>query len=243
MLRDRSRLIDGASFSLRAGELVAMLGPNGAGKTTLLRAALGLIDASEGSATLGGKDARRISIRERALRASYLPQRRPLAWPSPVRDVVALGRYSHGAALGSLRTPDRQAVDAAIEECGLVHLAHRASDTLSGGELARVHLARAFAAQAPLLLADEPVAALDPGHQLRAMNLVKAFVERGGGALVVMHDIEMAARYADRLVWLCGGRVIADGSPQDTLTEARLADVYGVAARVEGRRVQIEDAL
>ena len=243
MLRDGSTLLDGASFSLRAGEFVAMLGPNGAGKTTLLRAALGLIDAREGCSALGGQDARRLSARERALRASYLPQRRPLAWPSPVRDVVALGRYSHGAALGSLSAPDRRAVDAALEECDLEHLAHRASDTLSGGELARVHLARAFAAQAPLLLADEPVAALDPGHQLRAMDLVRAFVERGGGALVVMHDIDMAARYADRLVWLHGGRVIADGSPQATLTEGRLADVYGVAARIEGQRVHIDNAL
>ncbi|MEM1187306.1 MAG: ABC transporter ATP-binding protein [Pseudomonadota bacterium] len=241
--RDQSTLVDSASFHLRPGEFVAMLGPNGAGKTTLLRAALGLIKTRGGAATIAGDDARLLSPRERALRASYLPQRRPLAWPSPVRDVVALGRFSHGAALGSLRDEDRRAIDSAMDECGLADLAHRAADTLSGGELARVHFARAFAAQAPLLVADEPVAALDPRHQHRVMNLVRAFVDRGGGALIVLHDIELAARFADRLLWLRDGCVVADGPPGVTLTEERLAEVYGVASSVDGLRIHIEGAL
>lgn len=241
--RSGATLVEDASFGLRTGELVAMLGPNGAGKTTLLRTALGLMAPERGSAHLDGRDTRMLSPRDRALLVSYLPQRRPLAWPNPVRDVVALGRFSHGAALGRLGDGDRQAVDKALLECGLTHLADRAADTLSGGELARVHFARAFAARAPLLIADEPVAALDPGHQHRAMGLLRSFVERGGGALVVVHDIEIAARYADRLLWLCDGRVVADGSSQETLTEERLAEVYGVSAKVEGTRVFIEDTL
>ncbi|MEL7044355.1 MAG: ABC transporter ATP-binding protein [Pseudomonadota bacterium] len=243
VVRDQRTLVDGASFRLRPGEFVAMLGPNGAGKTTLLRAALGLIAASRGAATIAGDDTRLLAPRERALRASYLPQRRPLAWPSPVRDVVALGRFSHGAALGRLRDEDRKAIDSAMDECGLTDLAHRAADTLSGGELARVHFARAFAAQAPLLVADEPVAALDPRHQHRVMHLVRSFVDRGGGALIVLHDIEIAARFADRLLWLRDGRVLADGPPGITLTEERLAEIYGVASSVDGLRVHIEGAL
>ena len=179
----------------------------------------------------------------RARRASYLPQRRPLAWPSPVRDVVALGRFSHGAALGRLGDADRQAVAVALEACDLTALADRAADTLSGGELARVHFARAFAAEAPLLIADEPVAALDPRHQHRIMELVRSFVDTGGGALIVLHDVALAARFADRLLWMLDGRMVADGTPAGTLSAERLAEVYGVKAGVEGLRVQIEGAL
>ncbi len=243
VVRDGATLVDDASFRFRTGELVALLGPNGAGKTTLLRAALGLVPPAGGTATLAGDDTQRLSPRKRARQASYLPQLRPLAWPSPVRDVVALGRFSHGAALGRLGDADRRAVAGALESCGLAALADRATDTLSGGELARVHFARAFAAEAPLLIADEPVAALDPRHQHRVMELVRSFVDKGGGALVVLHDIGIAARFADRLLWMRGGRVVADGTPAETLSAERLAEVYGVRASVEGLRVQIEGSL
>ena len=243
LVRGGSTLVNDVSFTFGTGELVAVLGPNGAGKTTLLRAALGLLPPSDGTATLAGEDTRTLSPRQRAQRVSYLPQRRPLAWPSPVRDVVALGRFAHGGALGRLGDADRRAVADALESCDLTALADRATDTLSGGELARVHFARAFAAKAPLLIADEPVAALDPRHRHRIMALVRSFVDTGGGALVVLHDIALAARFADRLLWLCGGRVVADGPPGQTLCAARLAEVYGVRAKVEGLSVQIEGAL
>ena len=243
VVRDGATLVDDVSFRFRTGELVALLGPNGAGKTTLLRAALGLAPPTSGTATLGGDDTQALSPQVRARRASYLPQRRPLAWPSPVRDVVALGRFSHGAALGRLGDTDRRAVAGALESCDLATLADRAADTLSGGELARVHFARAFAAEAPLLIADEPVAALDPRHQHRVMELVRSFVDMGGGALVVLHDVALAARFADRLLWMLGGRIVADGTPAETLSAERLAEVYGVRAGVEGLRVQIEGAL
>ena len=243
VVRDGATLVNDASFRFRTGELVALLGPNGAGKTTLLRAALGLAPPTSGAATLGGDDTKSLSPRKRARRASYLPQRRPLAWPSPVRDVVALGRFSHGAALGRLGDADRRAVARALESCDLTAMADRATDTLSGGELARVHFARAFAAEAPLLIADEPVAALDPRHQHRIMELVRSFVDKGGGALVVLHDITLAARFADRLLWMRGGRIVADGMPAETLSAERLAEVYGVRAGVEGLNVQIEGAL
>jgi len=166
-----------------------------------------------------------------------------LAWPNTVRDVVALGRYSHGASLGKLNVMDAAAVDKAIADCDVAHLATRKTDTLSGGELARVHCARAFAAQAPLLIADEPVAALDPRHQFRVMDLIKGFVAQGSGALVVLHDIALAAQYADRLIWMKEGVIHANGSPIKTLSKQRLADIYGVNAKIDGLKVQINGVL
>ena len=236
-------LVESASFRLRAGELVALLGPNGAGKTSLLRGAIGLAPRTAGRAHIDGEDTAEMTPRRRARHLAYLPQNRPLAWPNPVRDVVALGRFSHGAALGRLRGADRRAVEGALAACDLERLAGRSTATLSGGELARVHCARAFAAEAPLLIADEPVAELDPYHQFRVMDLVKAFVGRGGGALVVLHDIALARRYANRFIWMKDGRVVADGPPAVTLSAARLADIYGVRGRVDGVRVELEGPL
>ena len=239
----QATLVRGASLKLASGELVALLGPNGAGKTSLLRAALGLERQSGGTARIDGQESNALSPIQRARRIAYLPQQRPLAWPNTVRDVVALGRFAYGAAPGRLGPQDAEAVDAAISACDLTALSERQTDTLSGGELARVHFARAFAAAAPLLVADEPVAALDPRHQFRVMDIVRQFVEAGGGALVVLHDIALAARYASRLVWMQDGQIIADGTPEETLSEERLAEVYGVRARIDGRRVDIEGAL
>ena len=238
-----AQLVRDASLRLVPGELVALLGPNGAGKTSLLRASLGLEKRSAGLATLDGTDSEKLSPIERARRVAYLPQQRPLAWPNTVCDVVALGRFAYGAAPGRLGAVDAEAIETAIERCGLTALMDRNTDTLSGGELARVHCARAFAAEAPLLVADEPVAALDPRHQFSTMDIIHQFVESGGGALVVLHDIALAARYATRMVWMKDSRIIADGPPEETLTPARLADIYGVRARVEGLRVDIEGTL
>jgi len=227
---DKTILSD-TSLTLQQGELVAVLGPNGAGKTTLARAMLG-VEAHSGSSELDGKSVAALSPMDRARKIAYLPQIRPLAWPAAVRDVVALGRYAHGAAIGRLSGWDAGAVDMALAACDLSSLVGRATDTLSGGELARVHLARAFAAEAPLMIADEPVAALDPRHQFQTMSLLRRYVEEGNGALVILHDIALAARFADRLVWMKDGRILADGSVEDTLTEARLEEVYGIEARI-----------
>jgi iron complex transport system ATP-binding protein len=131
-------------------------------------------------------------------------------------------------------------VDRAVDACGLAALADRAADTLSGGELARVHVARAFAAETPMVVADEPVASLDPRHQHGIMALFRGHVDRGGGALVVLHDLDLAARYADRLVWMQGGALVADGPVAETMTAGRIAEVYGVLARVDGGHVMVE---
>ncbi|MEL7452309.1 MAG: ABC transporter ATP-binding protein [Pseudomonadota bacterium] len=233
-------LVDAANVRLAPGEFVALLGPNGAGKTSLLRASLGIDVPASGTATLGGEDTYGLDPIRRARSIAYLPQIRPLAWPNTVRDVVALGRFSHGAAIGRLKGLDAEVVDRAIAACDLTGLAHRRSDTLSGGELARMHCARAFAAEAPLLIADEPTAALDPRHQFRILDLIAEFVKQGGGALVVLHDISLAARYAARLIWMKQGRILADGPPSETLTTERLEEVYGVRARVDGLRVEMD---
>lgn len=236
-------LVTGAGFRLAKGELVTLLGPNGAGKTSLLRAALGLEARSGGSSQLNGQDVRHLSPMQRARQISYLPQVRPLAWPGRVRDIVALGRFAYGAAPGRLSRQDDDAVQRALDQCDLTGLVDRNADTLSGGELARVHFARAFASEAPLMIADEPVAALDPRHQFRVLETVRQYVALGGGALVVLHDISLAARYATRMIWMAEGRIVADGTPEDTLTASRLAMIYGINAKVNGRSIDITGAL
>ena len=243
VLAGEQTLIDNVSFKLRRGELAALLGPNGAGKTTALRAALGLQKIKSGDATISGDPAYKLSPMQRARRIAYLPQARPLAWPNKVKDIVALGRFSHGAALGSLKGTDLESVNAAILACDIEHLRDRQADTLSGGELARVHCARAIAARAPLLIADEPVAALDPRHQFRVMDLIKAYVANGGGAIVVLHDVALAAKYADRLIFMKDGRIVREGKVEETLSAQSLSDIYGVKADVDGRSVVIHGAL
>jgi iron complex transport system ATP-binding protein len=225
-------VLSDVSLKISTGELVCLLGPNGAGKTTLLRAALGLTRRDAGDVLLGGTDPVALLPAERARLAAYLPQRRPLAWALSVRDVVALGRYAHGGSPGRLGAVDASAVDGAIESCGLQELAARTVDTLSGGELSRVHVARAIAAGAPLLVADEPIAALDPLHQFQVMALLRDHVDAGNAALVVLHDVALAARFSDRLAWLVDGRLAADGPPGETLTETRFAEVYGINAAI-----------
>ena len=239
----KALLIQAASFTLVSGELVVLLGPNGSGKTTLIRAALGLQKVRSGSAMLDGTETRQLPPSARARQIAYLPQDRPLVWPNEVQDVVALGRFSHGAIIGKLGGRDAAAVQRALAACDLMHLARRTINSLSGGELARVHFARALATEAPLLIADEPTAALDPWHQMRNLDLIRSFVEAGGGAFLVLHDFELAARYATRLLWMLDGRIVADGTPAETLTVERLAEIYRIIARIEGNLVIREGAL
>lgn len=238
-----SLLVENASLDLRSGELAVLLGPNGAGKTSLLRGILGLAPTATGSVRLQGRAFGEFNPQQRARRLSYLPQRRPLAWPSPVRDVVSLGRYAWGCAPGRLGAEDLGAVNAALAACDLLAMAERSTDTLSGGELARVHCARAFATEAPLLFADEPVASLDPRHRFRIMQLIRDHVSTGAGALVVLHDVSLAARFADRLIWMKEGRITADGPPTQTLTESRMAEIYQVQADINGNHVEITNPL
>lgn len=233
-------VLDGVSFGVGAGELVALLGPNGAGKTSAVRALLGYASLQSGRATVGGKALAELPVRERAKAVAYLPQARPLAWPVAVHEAVALGRFAHGGPLGRLGSADAQAVKQAMEACQITGLAARSVASLSGGELARVHVARALATGATTLVADEPTAALDPRHAFGVMEILK---ERASGCrvatLVILHDLALAARFADRVVLLHDGRVAADGAPAEALAPDVLAQVYGITARWQGAALSV----
>ncbi len=215
-------VLDGVSFSVAAGELVALCGPNGAGKSSAVRAALGLTPLHSGAARLGGEDVRGLSERERGARAAYLPQERHIAWNLPAIEVAALGApfLSGAAALDRAK--------AALDEVGAAHLAERGVAEMSGGERARVLLARALVVQAPLLLADEPIAGLDPDAQLLVLERLRARADAGGGVLVSLHDLTLAARIADRVVVLDAGRVVADGAPVEALSPAVLRTTFNL---------------
>lgn len=243
VVRQQRELLKGVSLRIEPGELVALLGANGAGKSTLARAMLGLTVLHSGVATLDGEPAASVSPEQRARSVAYLPQQRSLSWPLSVFDTVALGRFAAGVRLGRLAKIDVEAVTAALQACDLAHLRERRVDRLSGGELSRVHFARALASRAPLIVADEPVAELDPWHQFQLMSFMREYVNRGNGAVVIVHDPELAARYADRLVWMVAGRVVADGSVPDTLTSHQLAHVYNMEAEVFWRGDQAQVTL
>ena len=228
---DGARVLKDVSLSISHGEFVALVGPNGAGKTSLMKCALGAATPTHGKARIGDDAASTMDPITRARRIAYLPQSRPTAWPLIVEVIVALGRYAYGTPTDQSKS---DAVNAAIAACGLDHLRRRQADQLSGGELARVHCARAFAAEAPFLFADEPTNSLDPAGQLNVMTLIRAHVAGGAGALVILHDVNLAAMFADRIVWMKQGEIIADGSPQETLTAARMLDVFNVSATVAG---------
>ncbi|MCT9810737.1 ABC transporter ATP-binding protein [Acidovorax sp. Be4] len=223
--------VDQLSFDVRAGELFALIGPNGAGKSTALKAMAQLLPHA-GRVLLDGEDLGRLAPVQRARRLAYLSQGDQVAWPLQVRDFVALGRLPHQRGWGprALSAGDGQAVDAALEAMHLTDLQHRHLNELSGGERARARLARALAVQAPLLLADEPVAALDPFHQLSVMELLRAQCNAGQAVIVVLHDLTLASRFCDRVLLLQQGRAVACGAPRHVLTPAHLQRVYQVQA-------------
>jgi iron complex transport system ATP-binding protein len=173
-----------------------------------------------------------MSASERARAIAYLPQGGTVAWPLPVHDVVALGRLPYGESPDRLSMEGRRCVEAALGALGLAGLENRPATALSGGERARVLVARALATAAPVLLADEPVAALDPRHQLVVLDVLRNRARAGATVVAVMHDLALAARFGDEIVLLNGGRLQARGRPADVLTPSRLAQSFGIEARV-----------
>jgi iron complex transport system ATP-binding protein len=218
-------------FAARAGEMVGLIGPNGSGKTTLLRILANLRAPDEGRVTYAGKTAAEFGAASLARHVAYLAQGGEVYWPMRVDALVALGRLPHRAS----PSRDVQAVERAMAAADIVHLRARTVAQISGGERMRVLLARALAVEGDLLLADEPTAALDPLHQLQAMELLRASVAQGRGVVVVLHDLALAMRFCDRLVLLGEGGVLAEGPPAAVLTDANIARAYGVGV-VRGER-------
>lgn len=225
-------ILDGATIAAGAGRVVALLGPNGAGKSTLMRVMAGLVRPDHGAVTVGGQALTAIPPRDRARRIAWLAQDRTVHWPMPVRAVVALGRLPHIPPGGRFSPADGAAVDAALAAMDVTALADRPVLEISGGERARVLMARALAQSPAILLADEPAAGLDPAHQIALMQHLRRCAASGMCVVAAMHDLSLAARFADDAVLLAGGRTLASGPVREVLTPARLLDVYGVRASI-----------
>ena len=225
------------SLALSPGHLVALVGPNGAGKTTLLRALAGLAPSS-GAIVVRGDALSSLSLRERARRFAYLPQGHIVHWPLPARDIVALGRYPHGATDPARLSPgDAEAVQRAMRAADVVEFADRRVTELSGGERSRVALARVLAVEAPVILADEPTSSLDPRHQLDVMKTLRSAADGGTLVIVVTHDLGLAARFADTVLVLSDGRLVSQGAPAEALSEQVMANVFRISAyRAEFQR-------
>ncbi len=222
------------SIRLQAGQLIGILGCNGTGKSTLIRALLGYIPATQGRVLLNGQPLATYSDRQRASLVGYLAQGHAIHWPLSVEQVVALGRLPHHD-LQTVWTvhseSDQHVLDQAMRQAGVTHLCGRTVDTLSGGERARVLLARVLAGEPRILLADEPLAGLDPAYQLRIITLLRTLAEQGLAVAVVMHDLLLAARFCHRVLVLHDGQVLAEGTPEAVLNDGHLATAFGIAAQ------------
>jgi ABC-type cobalamin/Fe3+-siderophores transport system ATPase subunit len=219
--------LTGVSLSVGPGEFHAVLGPNGSGKTTLVRIALGGLMPLVGRADVIGIPASQWSRQELARTVGVVPQREDNLFPQRVRETVLLGRYPHLSLWGRERAEDHDAVDRALAACDAAHLADRWLWTLSGGEYQRVRVARALAQQPKLLVLDEPGMSLDLKHEMGLFELVLGLVRgQGLGVLMITHDLNLAARFADSLLLLEGGRPVAAGAPNDVLTQQTVETVF-----------------
>ena len=230
---DRVPLVRDASVRVQPGRVIAIMGPNGAGKTTLLRLIAGDVAPDTGVVTYDGQPLEQISLTERARRRAVVPQRSSIAFGFSVLETVLIGRYPHGGDHAG--TTDVRIARRALARAGVAEFESRRVTTLSGGELARVMLARAMAqidgdTGARYLLLDEPTGALDPAHQHHILRLLRDMARESVGVLMILHDLNLAARYADEIVLMRGGSVTACGSPDEVLTPALIAATFDVEA-------------
>jgi iron complex transport system ATP-binding protein len=223
----RLNAVDGVSFVAARGKLTALAGPNGSGKSSIVRALLRRADIPRGSATIDGRDVRLLSYAELARNVAVVPQREEAAFPIQVREYVSLGRYPH---LGLWRAPSKEdelAVDEALSQAGVEELAGRDTDALSGGEWQRVRIARALAQKSPALVLDEPTTFLDVAHEMAIFELMSSLARSGLAVLLVSHQLNLVARFADTIVLLDRGRVAITGSPTEVMRADTLEAIYG----------------
>lgn len=237
--RGNALLLDAVDLTVSSGDFVAVLGPNGAGKSTLLGAIAGDFPLSAGSVTVNGRSLHEFAPRDLAQVRAVLPQQIVISFPFTVREVVAMGRNPWR------NEHDREVIDAAMQRLDVASLAKRTYQTLSVGEQARVSMARVLAQDTPLLLLDEPTAVLDIGQQERFLAVARSLVDEGRGVVAVLHDLNVAMRFATRVVVLHEGRCVASGEPREVLTPALLSNVYHQKIRVDsttdGRPVILPD--
>lgn len=229
------RLLDGLTLDLPAGQVIGLIGHNGSGKSTLLKVLARQVTAT-GQVSFEGRPLSAWRARDYARRLAFLPQTTPPAEGMLVRELVALGRYPWHGALGRFGPEDTAAVRAAMEECGVAVFADRLVDTLSGGERQRVWLAMMVAQQAGTLLLDEPISALDIAHQVEVLGLVRRMCHaQNRSAVIVLHEVNMAARFCDHIVALKGGRLALQGGPEDLMHPDALCAIYGLPMQVMTR--------
>jgi iron complex transport system ATP-binding protein len=218
--------LDGVQLSVGRGLLYAVLGPNGSGKSTLMRALLGLITPKSGEAWVAGRPVSSWSRRELAKAVGAVSQTESVAFPVRARELVAMGRYAHQGALGAESQDDRRAVRVALERCDALDLQDRLVTTLSAGEFQRVRVARALAQEPASLALDEPTASLDVRHEMSILQLLRGAADAGTTVLLITHHLDLAARFADRMLLLERGRVAAEGTPAEVMTREVLSRVY-----------------
>jgi iron complex transport system ATP-binding protein len=229
VVRGGRQVLRDVMLTINPGEFVGLLGPNGAGKTTLLRAVLGL-QAYRGVVRINGYA--NLSALEKSKLISYLPQEREIAWPLTVRKLVELGRLPYSGFFSGMCPDDYLVIEDAMRQMDVLSFSETPATQLSGGEKARVLLARALAQKAKLLLADEPTAGLDPAHQISLMKTFASHASDGESVLASLHDLGLAARWCTRLVLLVNGQIVADGEPAEVLTEANIRTHYQVESYV-----------
>ncbi len=222
------------NLTIKTGEMVGLLGPNGSGKTTLLKLASGILKPNQGEIKLDGSNLSHLKRKTIARSVAVVPQQFHIPFAFTTTEVVLLGRIPFAKAFAEESGVDRQAVTNALELVGISELAQRRFDELSGGERQKVILAMALAQQPELLLLDEPTAHLDITHQVEILELVRNLnMEQGLTVVAAMHDLNLASLYFDRLIMLENGRVSADGTPAQVLTEDRISEVFSASVRVE----------
>ncbi len=227
-------VLHGLNAQVHGGEFIGLVGPNGSGKSCLLKTIAGILHPHAGSVHVGGENIHREDAKSRARTLSYLAQDKTAHWPLPVRGLIALGRAPYRGHLGRLSPQDKLAIDNAVRAAHCTDLQDRRFNQLSGGEQMRVHLARALAVDAPVLIADEPNTALDPYYQISLMNTLSAQAKNGKTIITSLHDLPLAKQFCSRIWVLHEGALIHDSSPKNALNKDVLAQVFKVSKTNQG---------